>query len=177
VNLTRTEQDQALQAIYDQIPALPACDGRCWTTCGPIHMTTRERQRIRGAGTRITPWQEAVRQLPGFWCEALSGDKRCQVYELRPVVCRLMGAVESLPCPYGCQPDPAPLSDADGVRLLNEAALVSGDPDAIDSARLNMKLAAPDLAAAVTRMISDGSVIEQRNSRLVVPPAFRRQPR
>lgn len=174
MNLTRTQQDQALQAIYNQIPGLPDCDGRCWTTCGPISMSSRERRRLRDTGTRITPWREAVSRMPGFWCDALTPDHRCAVYELRPVVCRLMGAVESLPCPYGCQPDPAPLSDADGVRLLNEAALVSGDPDAIAAASLDTALAAPDMAAAVTSIIERGSAAERRNTGLVVPPAFRR---
>ena len=173
VNLTRTQQDTALQAIYDQIPVLPDCDGRCWTTCGPIHMSSRERRRIRDTGTRIPPWEQAMQQ-PGFMCPALGADHRCQVYPLRPVLCRLWGAVESLPCVYGCQPDPCPLADADAMRLLNEASVICGDPDAIPPRRLEAGLRDPDRAAMITRMLTEGEALDRKRAVLVTPPAFRR---
>ena len=90
--------DAALQALYDQIPAIPGCDRRCWTSCGPVGMSDREGQRIRRAGVRITPYEQAMAKVERFWCEALTGDKRCAVYDMRPMICRLWGAVESLPC-------------------------------------------------------------------------------
>jgi hypothetical protein len=63
MGLTRSEQDAQLAELYARIPRIPDCDGRCWTSCGPVEMSDRERQRIRAAGTRITPYQKAMAQL------------------------------------------------------------------------------------------------------------------
>ncbi len=32
--------------------------------------------------------------------------KRCTVHENRPLICRLYGVSEGLPCPHGCKPNP-----------------------------------------------------------------------
>ena len=121
----RRETDAALQALYDQIPAIPDCRGHCWISCGPLEMSDRENRRIRDAGFTITNHLTA-RQFAGtFWCEALGPDGRCQVYDLRPLVCRLWGAVESMPCPYGCQPERW-LSDAEGRDLVAASLDVGG---------------------------------------------------
>ena len=71
--MTRTQVDAALQEIYDQVPAMAGCDGRCWTSClGGIDMTDREHQRIRQAGYRITPMEQASTQDEPYQCEALT---------------------------------------------------------------------------------------------------------
>ena len=94
---TRSQMDAELQELYDQIPKIPGCDGRCWTSCGPIDMSDRERQKIRQAGYKITPYRQAMQHPETYYCEALTADRRCAVYEMRPVVCRLWGAAEGLP--------------------------------------------------------------------------------
>lgn len=33
---TRSEMDAQLAELYAQIPRIPDCDGRCWTSCGPV---------------------------------------------------------------------------------------------------------------------------------------------
>jgi hypothetical protein len=122
-----SDTDAALQELYDQIPAIPDCKGRCWVSCGAIEMSDRERQRIRSAGYRITPAQEALANLDTFWCEALAGDGRCAVYEMRPLVCRLWGAVEDMPCPYGCRPERM-LTSEEGMNLVMQSLAIGGDP-------------------------------------------------
>jgi hypothetical protein len=37
-------------------------------------------------------------------CSALDGVGRCSVYEERPLLCRLWGAVEKMTCQFGCVP-------------------------------------------------------------------------
>jgi Fe-S-cluster containining protein len=54
---------------------------------------------------------------------------RCAVYGIRPMVCRLWGLVEGMPCPHGCRPDGGLLPDTEGRRLLIEAERIGGtDP-------------------------------------------------
>jgi hypothetical protein len=126
VSLTRSQMDAELQKLYDQIPAIPDCDGRCWTSCGPIGMSDRERQRIRQAGVRITPYEKAMASPERFWCDALTSEKRCLVYSVRPLICRIWGAVEGMPCVYGCVPEGGWLSDAEGFRLVAESLRIGG---------------------------------------------------
>lgn len=125
--MRRSEIDAALQAIYDQVPAMLDCQGKCWASCGPVEMSLRERQRIRQAGYRITEARTAMTSPVTFWCEALTGDGRCAVYGLRPLVCRLWGAVEDMPCPFGCRPVRM-LSSEEGWRLVVESLDAGGDP-------------------------------------------------
>jgi len=51
----RSDIDAKLQAIYDQVPAIPGCKGHCWLSCGPVPMSDRERQRLRERGYKVTP--------------------------------------------------------------------------------------------------------------------------
>lgn len=77
------------------VPCPPGC-GAC---CGPVPVGAVEARR---AGLR--PGLTDVR--PGTMdCEHLDGEKRCGVYDERPVICRLMGATDRLPCPIGLLPE------------------------------------------------------------------------
>jgi Fe-S-cluster containining protein len=166
--------DAELRKLYDQIPAIPDCDGRCWTSCGPIDMSDRERQRIRQAGYRITPWQDARAWRETYYCEALTGDRRCAVYEMRPLVCRLWGAVEGMPCVYGCVPEGGYLSDRDGMRLVAASQRIGGHPNVVSDADIDSVFAREWFRAEFAR-IRDRT---QRGERIrmdeQVPAAFRR---
>lgn len=61
-------------------------------------MTHFERDRIKTAGG---PDIQIV-QSP---CPALDFIGRCSVYEIRPLICRLWGVVETMKCHYGCEPE------------------------------------------------------------------------
>lgn len=96
-----SRRDEALDAIYAQVPTIE-CKGLCTDYCGPVDGGPREIQRMRAAGWSTPDYMaisagddEALR------CSLLV-DKRCSGYESRPLVCRLWGVAEMMPCPYGC---------------------------------------------------------------------------
>lgn len=62
----------------------------------------------------------------GTGCPMLDAEKRCTVYDARPLMCRMFGAVkaERLTCPFGAKAA-RPMTDAQGhalVRRYKEAA-------------------------------------------------------
>jgi hypothetical protein len=124
--MTTPSRAEKMQAIYDQVPEMADCKGNCWISCGPASMTPWERKRLADAGHRVTP-DEVARKAPyDFWCEALGPDGRCMAYDIRPLICRLWGAAEWLPCPWGCVPEGGFLSVAESVRLLYESLQIGG---------------------------------------------------
>jgi hypothetical protein len=124
----RSSRDAALAGIYAQVPSVH-CKGLCQEACGPIDMTPREDTRIRDAGVDIPQAADAIRQLRDtgdYACPALDAAGRCSVYEVRPLICRLWGAVEELRCPHGCVPDGGWLSDSAAMELMNVAFRAGG---------------------------------------------------
>lgn len=117
--------DAQLEALYDQVPDI-GCLGLCADVCGPIDGGHRERVRMARAGVPLPPKDEAVRKMastPGnYECPALV-DGQCSTYQARPMICRLWGASEDLPCPYGCRPAPGRrrLTTAQTLALLDAA--------------------------------------------------------
>jgi hypothetical protein len=111
-------QDRELDALYATLPKLD-CQGYCHESCGPIGMSVRERARI------VERARKPVTCDAHASCSMLA-ERRCGVYEIRPMVCRLWGVVRSMPCPYGCRPEGGFLSDADGLRFLSEADRIGG---------------------------------------------------
>lgn len=129
MNRTRRKQlaDAALAQVYAQIPEVH-CKGFCHTTCGPIEMSTREREKIReNHGIDIPPNPPGVplRHVEYVDCAALTEDKRCGVYADRPSVCRMWGSSELLPCIYGCEVDGEPVSAVE-EHVLSVAAYDAG---------------------------------------------------
>lgn len=125
---SRSEIDQQLAELYERIPPMKDCKGRCWISCSAIDMSDRERQRIRQAGYRISTPEEArenVRQHGAHWCEALTSEGLCAVYELRPAICRLWGTARGLRCHYGCEPEWW-LDDMEVSRIHIMAGIIGG---------------------------------------------------
>jgi hypothetical protein len=116
----RRAADLELARLYGQIPEV-GCRGLCQEACGPIVCSTREREVLRGRGVRLLPVLDQVDQAVagGYTCPALTEAGQCAVYDARPMLCRLYGAVEDLRCPYGCAPAGGPLSAAQGRALLD----------------------------------------------------------
>lgn len=112
-------QDRELDALYETLPKLE-CQGFCHDSCGPIEMSVREQARI------VERARKPITCGKGASCSMLTEDRRCSVYEIRPMVCRLWGLVRSMACPYGCRPEGGLLSDAEGMRLLTEAMRLGG---------------------------------------------------
>ena len=177
MGLTRSQMDAELQELYDRIPRIPDCDGRCWTSCGPVGMSDRERQRIRRAGFRITPYREAMKLVETYYCEALTAEKRCAVYDMRPMVCRLWGAVESMPCIYGCIPEGGLLSDAEGYWLIGESMRIGGGEHAasVPVEEISKIAAREGIQAELERIRERGQRGERLRAAESVPAAFRRR--
>ena len=116
-------------------------------------MTPWEAKRLADAGHRVTP-DELARNAPyDFWCEALGPDGRCQAYELRPLICRLWGAVDWLPCPWGCKPDGGWLPNDVALRLLLEATELGGSGHPVDPEAFE-KLKDPAQVAALVKQLA-----------------------
>jgi Fe-S-cluster containining protein len=129
-----------LDDLYAQLPRIN-CQGLCWDSCGPIRMTRAEHRRIR-AETHVDIPEGRI-DAPAM-CVALTMLRRCGVYDLRPMICRLWGVVESLPCTFGCRPERY-LTDPECYELLAQAYDISGEPAA--AARMRAPWSTPEAAA------------------------------
>lgn len=167
----RSDMDADLEGIYNQIPEV-GCKGLCWTSCGPIAMSGRERQRIRQLGVKIPHFREALHGPPGYYCPALTVDKKCSVYEVRPAICRLYGATEHLRCPYGCVPDGGYLKPETAWKLLREATLAGGDEDGQFLNTDPDKIASKGFLKAAARDAERGIANELKRGMGVVPMTF-----
>lgn len=103
-----------LQSVYDKIPKL-VCAGYCgrdrWNSCcGPIGCTALEARLLEAFDGQATEWDGLKRgnvhmsldalKPKGLACPHLGFNGRCTAYEVRPMICRLWGVDETLPCPW-----------------------------------------------------------------------------
>jgi len=110
--------DRDLQALYDALPTLE-CQGKCQESCGPIAMSARERENAeRALGAGVNADNERLE------CSALHHG-RCAIYAQRPMVCRLWGMTEKMPCPWGCRPSRM-LPDREASAFLRASLHVGG---------------------------------------------------
>lgn len=103
-----------LKQIYDLVPALD-CKGLCTDQCSLIPMTGPEWRHLDRADVPHS-WldlnmvfmpseAETERQgIENVRCPLLTDDGRCSEYDRRPLICRLWGVSDGLPCPHGCRP-------------------------------------------------------------------------
>jgi len=129
-----TKMTHPLQDIYDKVPEMD-CQGHCGrdrhnTCCANIACTATEafimEQHIGREAAWVGTPDGMMRQnrdvyFPNIACPFLGVGGRCEVYEVRPLICRLWGATREMPCPWGCKPKRV-LNYLDAMRLLNEAA-------------------------------------------------------
>lgn len=85
-----------VRALWGMVPSV-GCRGLCVEACGPVGMSNEEEAILERRGVEV-----------GFDRETLTCDQlkfgRCSIYEDRPLVCRLWGAVPEMRCPFGCEP-------------------------------------------------------------------------
>jgi hypothetical protein len=108
--MSRKSARRELDRLYADLPALD-CQGRCAESCGPIAMSRVEWERLVEVAGH--PVQTTID------CPLLENE-RCTVYAVRPLICRLWGLVESMPCPWGCKPTRY-LTDHEGYQFLERA--------------------------------------------------------
>jgi hypothetical protein len=118
-------QDRELDALYATLPKLD-CQGYCFDSCGPIETSIRERARIIERARKPLTCNKGADGL----CSMLTDDHRCSIYDIRPMICRLWGLIERMPCPYGCRPEGGLLDDREGLKLILEADRIGGKPGA-----------------------------------------------
>jgi Fe-S-cluster containining protein len=107
--MTRSKRLRVLAEVYAKIPEV-GCKGLCWETCTSVPVFQLEREQLEtksGAKLEMVSPVElknaTLTGQPGAACQFLVL-RRCTVYEARPLICRVFGAAEGLPCPHGCTP-------------------------------------------------------------------------
>jgi hypothetical protein len=122
--LARIRAATTLEELYAEIPQPVGCTGQCWESCGPIGFSVEEGRRMEAAGVKVPNANEARLDL---YCPALGKDRCCMVYEVRPVLCRVWGVSEPMPCPVdGCFA-PFPLDAIETQELLRKSLEIGGD--------------------------------------------------
>lgn len=120
---------QALRDIWEKVPKMKDCKGKCAMSCGPIPVSSMERRLIQQrAGHLLTTERNlGKKNTEGVMsCNMLTEDGLCSVYAIRPLVCRIWGTTKRLACPEGCEPERW-LSDQESLALFDEIQHLAGD--------------------------------------------------
>lgn len=162
--LARQPDPQTVDALYRSLPKMN-CKGKCASACGPVPVTPLERQRITDQGHRwvdgkVIPLGNG--QTADTTCSALDQKKlRCRVYENRPMICRLWGLMETLKCPWGCEPEGGLLDDVEGLRLLNLAQWYGGAAGAVDPEKWDEVVARPKAREALLGILAQSPPVRE----------------
>lgn len=108
-----------MDKLYRRIPEVH-CKGLCQEACSIIPMQESEARRLK-ARTGEWPTYDAKE----LRCSMLTEDGKCSVYGIRPLVCRLFGAVRKMTCPHGCVPDRW-VSEAEARAITEQAVRIGG---------------------------------------------------
>jgi len=162
-----------LEALYAELPEV-ACQGKCQTCCGPIDMSPGERLRIRSQGVEIQPmtsarvraWERQQKyddEGEPLWCNALNLDTGlCEVYEIRPMICRLWGTgTGEMACPHGCKPTRR-LSDIETMQFLLRAMAAGGGFTEAEYARMQALFDDPEMARRTAEYMEADPETRQR---------------
>jgi Fe-S-cluster containining protein len=100
MKLSLQETKKRLNKIYDQIPEMD-CNG-CGGCCGPIKWFASEdfviKDYMKQNNIEYIKWGIRDFIKNNFKCPYLTKDKKCKIYPVRPIICRLQGHTEKLPC-------------------------------------------------------------------------------
>jgi len=132
--MTKTVKKRSLKEIYAEIPRM-LCLTNCSYCCGPVKIGRRERININRYCREHGLPTSKVFGNPDEWekdgkkggCVYLRVGK-CVIYPVRPVLCRIFGAVEqkegekaNLVCPIGCRPMVDKITWEKALDLMHEA--------------------------------------------------------
>ena len=92
-----TENDQKIENLRQRIPSFKCIVG-CHDCCGPVTASSEEVARLP-----IKTDAEHETALAHYNCVYL-GKHGCEVYNERPLICRLFGTTPRLLCPNGKRP-------------------------------------------------------------------------
>ena len=119
---------RALRMLYRDVPAVEGCKPACGKCCGPVPWAPAEIARVAERIPQGTERFPAPGGPDGFLlladprtglCAFLSAERACTVYDARPLLCRMFGAVDApnMRCPFGAKAR-TPLRAADGYALV-----------------------------------------------------------
>lgn len=111
-------QIDSLEKIYSELPKLQ-CLGKCQSGCGPIPMAPAEEAVFR-SHQKLIPNPELMLKSGQLDCPHLGLLGQCNVYDIRPLICRIYGLVKKMACQYGCKPEYW-LTDEQAYSLINRA--------------------------------------------------------
>lgn len=134
-----------LDALYRELPTI-ACQRQCQDACGPIFMSRVE-------------WQRIIKKL-GYEPRGCTSDLvcpmlqqgLCSVYHVRPMICRLWGLVETLRCPWGCEPSRV-LTHAEGLLYIARADYISDPEHAMPPEEFERLMASHPDRLALSRLL------------------------
>ena len=93
-----TKNSRQLEFLRSQIPSFKCIPG-CHDCCGPVTTSSEEMARLP-----VKTEAEHTAALAELNCPLLGCDG-CEVYEERPLICRLFGTTPTLACPNGARPE------------------------------------------------------------------------
>lgn len=93
-----TRNIQKIRRFRHSIPTFE-CEPGCHDCCGPVTASSEEMIVLP-----VKTDAEHAAALAEFNCPHL-GDKGCEVYAERPLICRLFGTTPRLACPRGRRPE------------------------------------------------------------------------
>ena len=88
---------EIVDRLRKRIPTF-TCTPGCHDCCGPVTTSSEEMSRL--PVKTITEHENALNH---YDCVHL-GPNGCEVYEERPLICRIFGTTPNMPCPNGCRP-------------------------------------------------------------------------
>lgn len=89
---------EIIEYLRERIPSFE-CQQGCHDCCGPVTTSSEEMSRLP-----VKSDAEHQAALDEYNCVHL-GPNGCEVYEERPLICRLFGTTPRMPCPNKCRPE------------------------------------------------------------------------
>ena len=131
--MSRTKK---VQAAWDMVPVVE-CKKKCQDNCTQIRCSISELNLIKKFcklnDLKYVNVNEVNNQVmkdtiknpsapPDLLCKYLK-DGTCMIYEVRPTICRLFGAVDDLICPHDCKVRGAVIKANDAHDMINNGIL------------------------------------------------------
>ncbi|WP_274683961.1 YkgJ family cysteine cluster protein [Vibrio aestuarianus] len=92
-----SNNSEIIEYLRERIPVFECVQG-CHDCCRPVTTSSTEMSRLP-----VKSDAEHEAALDEYNCVHL-GPNGCEVYEERPLICRLFGTTPRMPCPNNCRP-------------------------------------------------------------------------
>jgi hypothetical protein len=93
-----TKNSHKIRFFRERIPTF-SCTPGCHDCCGPVTASSEEVSRLP-----VKSDQQHDNALANLDCVYL-GENGCEVYDERPLICRLFGTTPNMPCPNEQRPE------------------------------------------------------------------------